>query len=107
MFNYQFYFIRGVKALLLAMFLLGFTSCDCDPDANINPTGQSTGDFEKDKAQIAALGFDTSSIVDDGDSYIVEGDIALKKKHLYLYEPFVGPETPTNGRTEHRRSPIE
>jgi hypothetical protein len=72
------FFIRYSCGILL-LFLLNA----CTQEEYISyPTENLNSAIEHDKAIIESMGFDTASLVDMGDFYLVEGDIMFDKEEL-------------------------
>lgn len=88
-------------AILLTLFL--FMACEQEEirkeEIPVNEIAQG------DKDLIRALGFDISDLKDDGEFYVVENDILLRKDRLADYKPAVPvvERDPTNGRAEQAR----
>lgn len=76
---------RMFNALLLLLLLAIVTACQNDVDELISEEPLAHANFESDKVIIAKLGFDTLAVIDEGDSYVVEGDIVLNKRLLSKY----------------------
>lgn len=88
-------------AILLTLFL--FMACEQEEirkeEIPVNEIAQG------DKDQIRALGFDISELKADGEFYVVENDILLRKDRLADYKPAVpvAEKATTNGRAEQAR----
>lgn len=75
--------------ILVVLSFSGFWSCQNDAEL-IDSSNQMKIINENDIAIIKALGLDVTSIVDMGDYYLVEGDIALLKSQINDYLPNYG-----------------
>lgn len=85
--------MRKLLSYLLALVGMAIVvSCQSESDNILNDGVSMSSQLEKDKAFIAKLGFDTSTLVNEGEVYVVEGDIVLKKESLYEYGESSGNE---------------
>jgi hypothetical protein len=76
------FFLSGnFYGILMLLFLLNA----CDQGEYYSPTENANRSIEHDKAIIEAMGFDTTSLIDVGDFYIVEGDVMFNKEDLNSY----------------------
>lgn len=70
---------------LLSLFAIALLLIGCNSAPNeLNDINEETN---PNLELIASMGFDVSGIVDMGDSYLVEGDIAIDKEDLESYGP--------------------
>lgn len=65
--------------------LLTLTCFSCQDETDINNTTEKTVIADGDLAIIKSLGLDETSVIDKGEFYLVEEDIALKKEDLKNY----------------------
>lgn len=73
------------KSWLISLIVFVLLSA-CEKEREATPLKQ---DVRSDKNQILALGFDTTGLKDQGEFYIVESDILLRKDQLYDYQPAI------------------
>lgn len=72
-----------MKNLFKGFIILLTLACfSCQDEADINNTVEKTAIADGDIAIIKSLGLDISTIVDKGEYYLVEGDIAFNKEDL-------------------------
>lgn len=77
--------MKTLFKFLFIFFIVGFLSCENEDTLLDNDLSPSSTKLGEDKAIIKQLGFDISSLVDEGDVYVLEGDVVLEKKHLKEY----------------------
>ncbi len=72
--------MKNVFKFFIALLTLACLSCQDEGETNDAQTKTAT--IDEDISIIKSLGLDVSTIVDEGDYYLVEGDIALNKENL-------------------------
>ena len=77
-----------MKKILLSMLipiagLIGLYSCQQEIESpELEPTEVVDSEFLAAKTKIAEMGFDVTDLTDEGDYYVVEGDIGIEKSSL-------------------------